>query len=95
MTSEPCRHPDLLRRFVPTPYVFSKCVGSNQICVESNDLEIALGIRRSGIVQRQGNRTGGLLCKVIRDGTSPVDDSDISIVYDGTLRILCMERGRF
>ena len=93
MTSEPCRRPDLLRRFVPTPYVFSKCVGSNQICVESNDLEIALGIRRSGIVQREGNRTGGLLCKVIREGTSHADDSEISIVSDGRLRVLYLGTG--
>ena len=35
-------HPDLLRRFVPTPYVFGGRDGSNNIFIESNDLEIAL-----------------------------------------------------
>jgi hypothetical protein len=93
MTSEPCWRPDLLRRFVPTPYVFSDRVGSNQICVESNDLEIALSVRRSGIVRRQGNRTGGLLCKLIRDMAGSADDSEISIISDGTLRVLHLGRG--
>jgi hypothetical protein len=93
MTSESCWRPDLLRRFVPTLYVFSKFVGSNQICVESNDLEIALSVRHSGIVQRQGNRTGALLCKLIRDMAGPVEDSEISIVSDGTLRVLYLGRG--
>lgn len=93
MINQPCWRPDLLRRFGPTPYVFSKYAGSNQICVESNDLEIALSIRRSGIVQRQGNRTGGLLCKLIRDRAGPVDDSEISILSDGTLRVLYQGRG--
>ena len=93
MTSEPCWRPDLLRRFVPTLYIFSKCVGSNQICVESNDLEIALSVRHSGTVRRQGNRPGGLFCKLIRDMAGPVDDSEISIVSDGTLRVLYQGRG--
>jgi hypothetical protein len=93
MTSEPCWRPDLLRRFMPTPYVFNKCVGSSHVRVESNDLEIALSIRRSNIVQRQGERTGGLLCKLIRDLSGPVDESAISIVSAGTLRVLYMGKG--
>jgi hypothetical protein len=93
MTNEPRWHPDLLRRFVATPYTFSKYDGANQICVESNDLEIALSVRRSGIVERQGRRAGGLRCKLIRDMTGPVDISEISIISDGTLQILCLGRG--
>jgi hypothetical protein len=93
MTSEQCWRPDLLRRFVPTLYVFNKGVGSSQICVESNDLEIALSVRHSDIVQRQGNRTGGLHCKLIRDMAGPVDESEISIISDGTLRVLHLGRG--
>jgi hypothetical protein len=94
MTNERCWHPDLLRRFVPTPYVFSKCDGPNRFLVESNDLEIALGVRHSDIVHCEGNRAGGLLCKVIRDHwAGPIDGSDITIVSDGFLRILYMGRG--
>src|SRR5580704_9412646 len=45
------------------------------------------------IIQRQGSRTGGLLCKIIRDTAGPVDGSEISIVSDGALRVLHMGRG--
>jgi hypothetical protein len=90
MTNEPRWHPDLLRRFVATPYIFSKYDGANRICVESNDLEITLSVRRSGIVQCQA---GGLLCRLIRDMSGPVDGSKISIIFSGALRILQQGRG--
>jgi hypothetical protein len=92
MTVEPCWHPDLLRRFVPTPYVFSKDDGPNRLFVESNDLEIALGMRRAGLVQLRGKRVGTLLCKLIRDLADLGDRSEITIVSDGTLRVLYLGR---
>jgi hypothetical protein len=92
MTSESRWHPDLLRRFVATPYVFHKCDGSSRIWIESNDLEIALSIRGSDDVQRQGDRSGGLLCKLIRD-TALEDGKEILIVSNGPLRVLYMGRG--
>jgi hypothetical protein len=36
---------------------------------------------------------GGLLCKFIRDRTGPVDGSEITIISDGTLRVLQLGRG--
>ena len=93
MTDSPIWHPDLLRRFLPTPYVFSKFDGPNRICIESNDLEIALSVRDSIIIERRGNRAGGLLCKIIRDTAAPVDGSEISIVSDGALRVLHLGKG--
>lgn len=93
MTNEPSGHPDLLRRFVATPYVFSTGDGPSRICVESNDLEIALRVRQSGIAQCQRKYTGCLFCKFIRDMAGPVDGSEISIVVDGKLRVLHRGRG--
>jgi hypothetical protein len=93
MIEEPCPHPDLLHRFVPTPYVFSKGDGSSVVCVQSNDLEIALGVRRSGIDEHYGKGSRGLFCKLIRDMAAPVDGSGISIISDGVLRVLQMGRG--
>jgi hypothetical protein len=92
MTVEPCWHPDLLRRFVPTPYVFSKGDGPNRLFVESNDLEIALGIRQAGLAQLRGKRVGALLCKLIRDLADLEDRSEITIISDGTLRVLYLGR---
>src|SRR5271156_2156250 len=93
MTNEAWRHPDLLRRFVATPYVFDRGAGSSRVCVESNDLEIALSIRRSSFIQCQGGSTNGLLCKLIRDMASPAEDSEILIITDGMLRILHLGMG--
>ena len=90
MTSEPRWHPDLLRRFVATPYVFITGDDFNLLQVESNDLEIALGVRNSDIIQRKESRS--MLCKLIRDMAGPVDGSEVSILSDGPLRIL--QRGR-
>jgi hypothetical protein len=92
MTVEPCWHPDLLRRFVPTPYVFSNGDGPNRLDVESNDLEIALAIRQASLAQRRGKRAGALLCKLIRDLADLVDRSEITIISSGPLRVLY--RGR-
>jgi len=93
MTDDQCWHPDLLRRFVPTPYVFGRYDGPNRLLVESNDLEIALSVRQSVIAHRQGNRNGGLICKLIRDTASPVVGSEITIVSNGTLRVLYLGTG--
>ena len=93
MTNEPQCHPDLLRRFVATPYHFSKADGPNRLCVESNDLEIALSIRRSNIFWRQMIQGDGLACKLIRDMAGPVDSSNISIISFETLRILHLGTG--
>ncbi len=90
MINEPRWHSDLLRRFVATPYVFTECDSPSRLRVESNDLEIALGVRRSSTIEHQ---TGGLLCKLIRDTSAPVDGTEIFIVSDGPLRTLHLGRG--
>lgn len=92
MTEETRWHPDLLRRFVPTPYVFSNCNDPNGIVVESNDLEIALGVRRAGLVSGRDNRRE-LFCKLIRDMAGPVEGSEMTIVADGALRVLYLGVG--
>lgn len=93
MTEGQYWHPDLLRRFVPTPYVFSGWNGPNRLLVESNDLGIALNVRRARVVHRQGNLAGGIVCKLIRDMAGPVDDSEITVVSNGALRVLYLGRG--
>jgi hypothetical protein len=93
MTSEISRHPDLLRRFIATPYVFAGRDDLRFLHVESNDLELALRVRSSGIIHREGKRAGGLFCKIVRDVAGPVDGSDISILSSGPLQVLYRGRG--
>jgi hypothetical protein len=92
MTSEPLWHPDLLRRFVAAPYVFT-CDDPSWLHIESNDMEIALSVRRSGVVISQEQQSDRLLCKLIRDMSAPEDGSEISIVSDGPLLVLHRGRG--
>jgi hypothetical protein len=88
MTSEVSRHPDLLRRFVATPYVFAGRDDLRCVHVESNDLELALRVRSSEIIHREGKRAGGLFCKIVRDVAGPVNGSEISILSSGPLQVL-------
>jgi hypothetical protein len=92
VTDEALWHPDLLRRFAAAPYIFSKDDGPRRICIQSNDLEIALAVRRSSYIHELGILPGGL-CKLIRDTDGPVDGSDISVISDLSLRVLCLGRG--
>jgi hypothetical protein len=93
MTTETSWHPDLLRRFVATPFVFCSSKGASQICIQSNDLEIALSIRRSCIAQRPPDRFNVLTWKLIRDASAPTQDTQILTVTDGSLRTLSYGTG--
>ena len=93
MTDHQRLHPDLLRRFVPTPYIFDRSDGGDRLVVESNDLEIALSVRRSVVVDGQTKRAGGLTCKLIRDLAAPVTGSEMTIFSDGALRVLFQGTG--
>jgi hypothetical protein len=93
MRDEPRRHPDLLRRFVPTPYVFSRGDCRSGFYIESNDLEIALCVRQSSVVHSMGGVGGRMRYKLIRDMAGPVDSSEISMISDGMLRVLYVGRG--
>jgi hypothetical protein len=93
MKAETAWHPDLLRRFVATPYVFNSRIGREQLCIQSNDLEIALSIRRSCIAQRFKGGSGVLAWKLIRDTAAPKDGASILTISDGILRTLLLGTG--
>jgi hypothetical protein len=93
MMEERCWHPDLLRRFAPTPFVFGTRDSPNRSFVESNDLEIALSVSRSNVFRRQNHRAGEMLCKLVRDMSAPVDGSEITLISNGPLRVLFLGRG--
>ena len=88
MTNETSWHPDLLRRFVATPFVFCSGEGANQICIQSNDLEIALSIRRSCKAQLPPDSPNVLTWKFIRDVAASTKVAQISTITDGSLRML-------
>ena len=93
MKAETHWHPDLLRRFVATPYVFNNSSGREQLCIQSNDLEIALSVRRSCIEQRFKGGSNVLVWKLIRDTAAPEDGAQILTISDGVLRTLHLGTG--
>jgi hypothetical protein len=88
MTAETRWHPDLLRRFVATPYVFHSSSGTKQLCIQSNDLEIALSVRRSCVTPSFKSGSGVLLWKLIRETAAPEDGAQVLTISDGVLRTL-------
>jgi hypothetical protein len=93
MTTETPWHPDLLRRFVATPFVFCSGEGANQTCIQSNDLEIALIIRRCCIARLLQNNFNVLTWKFIRDASASTKNAQISTITDGSLRTLYFGTG--
>jgi hypothetical protein len=85
--------PDLLRRFTPTPYVFSVFHGQQRVWIETNDLEIALNVRRFCVLDLKEKQAGVLSWKLIRDDAAPVGGSEILILINGSLRTLHLGTG--
>lgn len=80
--------PDLLRRFVATPYVFADSVGVSRCSVRSNDLEIALAVRRSWASRRAENPPAVVSWQLIRDPSAVNDVTEITLFTAGELRTL-------
>jgi hypothetical protein len=87
MTQNNGRHPDMLRRFVATPYSLTVPYGRNDIHIRSNDLEVALTLRRY-VSDPKNNNDDVRSWKVIRDSAAPVDSKNIFLFEDGALRTL-------
>jgi hypothetical protein len=82
------RSPDLLRRFVATPYVFADSVGPSRCSVRSNELGIALAVRRSWSTRRAENLPAVVSWHLIRDALAANDISPITLLSAGELRTL-------
>jgi hypothetical protein len=86
-------HPDLLHRFVCIPYIFGVQCGQKCIDVQSNDLELALGIRR---FCKRGGREGRpsiAFWKLVPDPNAPAGSDSVFAVDHGPLRTLHVGRG--
>jgi hypothetical protein len=93
MTQTTNSHPDLLRRFVPTPYNFDIIERNRLLRVQSNDLELALTVRRFCVQRFKEIHSAVVVWKLIRDAKAPVGFQEISLVTDGPLRTLHLGRG--
>ena len=80
---------DLLRRFIATPYVFTGGAG-RRLLVQSNDLEIALAVRRNWIDRNREAWPSIISFKLIRDVVAGDTLQDTLILRHGTLRTLLL-----
>lgn len=88
MITTSCLQPDLLRRFIATPYVFSSSGGEVRRSVQSNDLEIALSVRQFYTKRHLEQLPNVILWRIIRD-TAPADkEPQLFTINDGWLRTL-------
>jgi hypothetical protein len=83
------RPPDLLRRFAATPYVFADSVGASRCSVRSNDLELALAVRRYWSNPEGENLPTVVSWQLIRDDVlAPGDVAEITLLSAGEVRML-------
>lgn len=88
MKLDATRTPDLLRRFVATPYVFADSVGPSRYSVRSNELGIALAVRRSWGARRAEKLPAVVSWHIIRDVFEANNLTEITLISAGELRTL-------
>ena len=88
MKLDSTRPPDLLRRFVATPYVFMNSVGSHRCSVRSNDLEIALAVRGYWSSQKDEKRPSVNSWQLIRETLAADNTAEITLLHTLDLRML-------
>src|ERR1700761_5907710 len=84
------RHPDMLRRFVVAPFVFTVAVNRRRVRIESNDLEIALSLRRYVLAGLRGHKPVSLW-RVVREEESLETSGSSSTVESEFLRTLFLD----
>jgi hypothetical protein len=85
-------HPDLLCRFIPTPYVVNATIGRKDIRIESNDLSITFRLRRRAF-DRKECEIPVVRLKLIRDKSIRGQWKDSLILESGSLRTVVCDSG--
>ncbi len=69
--------PDLLQRFVPTPYSAVVALFNAQISFQCNDQALITSLERAGAIDRGAT---SLVARVVRDYAAPTSGSDITVI---------------
>jgi len=88
MTGRDTNQLDLMQRFLPAPYRFAMASGEEMVRIESNDLDIALSVRK--FCANAGDRP---ICRVaewtiMRDTKAPCTTDEQLLLVDEGLRTL-------
>jgi hypothetical protein len=84
--------PDLLRRFVETPYAASFVSGDANVRIESNEMAIITEIH-SAITLHNDLETEVSYWRLIRDEAAPCDGKELTILSSGPLSTLLLGTG--
>ncbi len=84
--------PDLLRRFVETPYAVGFGSGDATVRIESNEFAIVNNMH-STMVSQGGFETEILNWRLIRDEEAPCDGKDLTILTAGAVTTLLAGTG--
>jgi hypothetical protein len=86
--------PDLLRRFVPTPYELESVFRGVRLAIQTNDSELISAMQRRAETPETEPVTHSLLSvKVVRDREAPVDGSTVALLTAGPLTTLTVGVG--
>jgi len=85
------RVPDPMLRFTPTPYIFRVQQGGEYAQIESNDLAIALCLRRTCMNEK--SEVGIRRLKLIRDHQAPRGKGVRTVLSNGPLHMLLLGTG--
>jgi hypothetical protein len=84
--------PDLLRRFVETPYAISFTSGAATVRIETNESAIVNQMRRA-MVSQDGLETDLSYWKLIRDEHAPRNGRELTVLSSGLLTTLLLGIG--
>jgi hypothetical protein len=84
--------PDLLRRFVETPYAVSFTSGDATVRIEANEFAL-LNKMHGAMVSQNGFGTEILTWKLIRDEAAPCDGKELTILFFGPLNVILAGTG--
>ncbi len=72
--------PDLLRRFVPTPFTAVACVDGTRIVLQTNDPALVNNMQRLRPDLAANPSHGSLAMKIVRDNDAPAMEADVTVI---------------
>jgi tetrahydromethanopterin S-methyltransferase subunit D len=84
--------PDLLRRFVPTPFSAKAVLHHTKVLLTTNDGNLLALASRLGTGTAQ-DAAGAVLLTIVRDDDAPDGDSEPVIISDGLVKVMFVGAG--
>ena len=93
MSPETSHVPDMLRRFVATPYSSLFCIGSTYVRLETNDPFLANTIQKATVCLEKSDAQEDSDWKLIRDKQAPRGGKEVSVLSAGPIGAVLLGPG--